>query len=64
MLAALDLTAAALQKKAFSRPWVVSYDDVEPIREMYKRSASLAYGLNTLRNGATWAAKSCSLVTA
>lgn len=38
--------AALLQKKTFSRPWVVSYDDVEPIREMYQRSASLAYGLN------------------
>lgn len=38
--------AAALQKKAFTRPWVVSYDDVEPIREMYRRSASLEYGLN------------------
>lgn len=38
--------AAALQKKTFTRPWVVSYDDVEPIRDMYRNSASLSYGLN------------------
>jgi len=38
--------AAALQKKTFARPWVVSYDDVEPIRHMYQHSASLSYGLN------------------
>lgn len=38
--------ATTLQKKTFTRPWVVSYDDVEPIRDMYQHSASLSYGLN------------------
>jgi hypothetical protein len=40
------LLAVALQKNTFTRPWVVSYDDVEPIRGMCQHSASLSYGLN------------------
>jgi DNA adenine methylase len=38
--------AQLLQSKAFAAPWVVSYDNVEQIREMYRMSKSLAYGLN------------------
>ncbi len=35
-----------LQEKNFSRPWIVSYDNVSEIQTMYKSSRSLTYGLN------------------
>lgn len=38
--------ADLLQDKNFSRPWVVSYDNVTEIQTMYKSSRSLTYGLN------------------
>jgi DNA adenine methylase len=38
--------AELLQSPAFKAPWVVSYDNVEQIRQMYRMSQSLAYGLN------------------
>jgi DNA adenine methylase len=38
--------ANLLQKKNFSSPWVVSYDNVTEIQTMYKASRSLTYGLN------------------
>lgn len=38
--------AELLQSLAFKTPWVVSYDNVEEIRQMYRMSQSLAYGLN------------------
>ena len=38
--------AAQLQRSRFKWPWVVSYDDVQPIRDMYAESAGLTYGLN------------------
>jgi DNA adenine methylase len=38
--------AKTLQSKSFSRPWVVSYDNVHEIREMYQLSQGLSYGLN------------------
>lgn len=38
--------AGLLQSKSFERPWVVSYDNVEQIREMYQMSKAMMYGLN------------------
>ena len=38
--------ARLLQSKGFARPWVVSYDNVDQIQQMYKMSAAIAYGLN------------------
>lgn len=38
--------AGLLQSRAFKTSWVVSYDNVEQIRQMYRMSQSLAYGLN------------------
>jgi len=38
--------ASVLQSKSFKRPWVVSYDNVEEICEMYQMSKALTYGLN------------------
>lgn len=38
--------AQMLQEPGFSIPWVVSYDNVSQIREMYKMSRNLEYGLN------------------
>ena len=38
--------AQLLQSTAFGRPWMVSYDNVEEIQEMYKFSAAMTYGLN------------------
>lgn len=38
--------AALLQTSAFDRHWVVSYDNVEQIREMYQLSRHFTYGLN------------------
>lgn len=38
--------ASLVQGKGFTTPWVVSYDNVEPIHRMYAGSASLVYGLN------------------
>lgn len=38
--------AELLQSANFKAPWVVSYDNVEQIREMYRMSQALAYGLN------------------
>jgi DNA adenine methylase len=38
--------ALLLQSKEFEVPWVVSYDNVEEIRQMYQMSRSLSYGLN------------------
>lgn len=35
-----------IQSKRFTRPWIVSYDDVAEIREMYRDSATLGYRLN------------------
>lgn len=38
--------AAVLQHKQFGRPWVVSYDNVDQIKQMYRLSRCLTYGLN------------------
>lgn len=38
--------AQALQSRQFKRPWIVSYDNAEEIREMYQLSKGLSYGLN------------------
>lgn len=38
--------ARLLQSKSFKRPWVVSYDNVDEIQQMYRLSQSLSYGLN------------------
>ncbi|MHB1359789.1 MAG: DNA adenine methylase [Rhodocyclaceae bacterium] len=38
--------AQALQLRQFKRPWIVSYDNAEEIREMYQLSKGLSYGLN------------------
>lgn len=38
--------AILLQTSAFDRHWIVSYDNVEQIREMYQLSRHLTYGLN------------------
>ncbi len=38
--------AKALQSRQFKRPWIVSYDNAEEIREMYQLSKGLSYGLN------------------
>jgi len=38
--------AKLLGSSRFRRPWVVSYDNAEEIREMYSYSRSLSYGLN------------------
>jgi DNA adenine methylase len=38
--------ANLLQSDRFNRPWIVSYDDVPEICEMYRASESLTYGLN------------------
>lgn len=38
--------AQLIQRRSFPRKWIVSYDDVEPIRQMYKSSSTLRYGLN------------------
>jgi len=38
--------AKLLQGRRFGRQWVVSYDNVDEIRQMYKLSQALAYGLN------------------
>jgi DNA adenine methylase len=37
--------ARLLQQQTFSRHWVVSYDNTEPIREMYSGVRSIDYGL-------------------
>jgi len=38
--------ASLLQSRGFKTPWVVSYDNVNEIQQMYRMSQSLAYGLN------------------
>ncbi|MDP2015609.1 DNA adenine methylase [Hydrogenophaga sp.] len=38
--------ANLLQSSKFSRPWIVSYDNVDEIRAMYTMSRSLSYGLH------------------
>lgn len=38
--------AKTIQKKSFTYPWVVSYDNAEEICAMYELSKSLSYGLN------------------
>ena len=38
--------AQTVQSKQFKRPWIVSYDNAEQIREMYRFSKGLSYGLN------------------
>ncbi|MCC2963430.1 DNA adenine methylase [Massilia sp. IC2-278] len=38
--------ATYLKKPRFNRPWVVSYDNVEEIRNMYEPAPFLTYGLN------------------
>lgn len=38
--------AALLQSDEFARRWIVSYDNVEQIQQMYRMSQSLTYGLN------------------
>ena len=38
--------AQLLSSSHFRRPWAVSYDNVEEIREMYAYARSFAYGLN------------------
>src|SRR5690606_29260779 len=38
--------AAALQSKSFGYPWLVSYDNVSEIQQMYRLSRSLSYGLS------------------
>lgn len=38
--------AKLLNSSRFRRPWVVSYDNAEEIREMYAYARSLTYGLN------------------
>jgi len=38
--------ASLLQSRDFKTPWVVSYDNVNEIQQMYRMSQSLAYGLN------------------
>lgn len=38
--------ARLLQAESFGRPWVVSYDNVAEIQQMYKLSAAMTYGLN------------------
>ncbi len=38
--------AAYLQSKSFTRSWIVSYDDVPEIREMYGNSRDTTYGLH------------------
>lgn len=37
--------AKLLQSPRFTRPWVVSYDNVEEIRQMYRTSTALSYDL-------------------
>jgi DNA adenine methylase len=38
--------AQLLGRQYFNRPWVVSYDNADEIREMYAYTTSYAYGLN------------------
>lgn len=38
--------AQTLQSQEFARPWVVSYDNADEIRDMYQLSEGLSYGLN------------------
>lgn len=38
--------AQVLQSRAFKRPWVVSYDNVKEICQMYRESKGLTYDLN------------------
>lgn len=38
--------AEVLQSSAFKRPWVVSYDNVQEICQMYQKSKGLTYSLN------------------
>lgn len=38
--------AKFLQSKRFARPWMVSYDNVEQIHQMYQFAQKLSYGLN------------------
>ena len=38
--------ANLLQSSKFARPWIVSYDNVDQIQQMYKLSRALVYGLN------------------
>lgn len=38
--------AGLLRSKRFRRPWVVSYDNADEIREMYAYAASFTYGLH------------------
>jgi DNA adenine methylase len=37
--------AKLLQSPRFTRPWIVSYDNVEEIRQMYRASAAVGYDL-------------------
>lgn len=37
--------ANKLQSKEFTRPWIVSYDAVQEIKTMYRRSSDMSYGL-------------------
>lgn len=38
--------AHLIQRRSFPRKWIVSYDDVEAIRQMYKAASTLHYGLH------------------
>jgi DNA adenine methylase len=38
--------ATLLQSESFPHPWVVSYDNVEEIQQMYRMARRLQYGLN------------------
>lgn len=38
--------ALFLQRRSFPRKWIVSYDDVEAIRQMYRAASRLQYGLH------------------
>ena len=42
--------ASLLQKRAFSRRWIVSYDNAEEIRAMYAKVRSVSYGLKYTAN--------------
>lgn len=41
-----EAIAKTLQARSFKRPWIVSYDNVRAICQMYGNSQSLTYGLN------------------
>lgn len=38
--------AGLLQSSQFTKPWIVSYDNVDQIQQMYRLSRALCYGLN------------------